>query len=154
MNSNFLPHKELGDALFKNNDAQVLKTLAHICTKNPLPFVGDDARAADCGKLLDVLAKPIEEIAPTVKTAGIRDRLIEANREGNERLITQLLDSPYLMIAAAGTPENIKDAKALQSMLMPEKAAEIPDEQTARYLRQEMRKLEAEALEGAFTRIG
>ena len=131
MNSNFLPHKELGDALFKNNDAQVLKTLAHICTKNPLPFVGDDARAADCGKLLDVLAKPIEEIAPTVKTAGIRDRLIEANREGNERLITQLLDSPYLMIAAAGTPENIKDAKALQSMLMPEKAAEIPDEQTA-----------------------
>lgn len=165
MNCNFGPHKDLGDMLFREGEGAtrnklcpVMDVLNNIATGESyqpmLSGLWEEHRSRTRQKMLDFIARPVDELTPDYVTPGLRERVIDANRQTHETLLSTLLDSPYLLIAAIGSPQEIVDARALQQMLYPKKKQDIPDDQTAAYLREELRALAGTMLSHAFDEAG
>ncbi len=154
LNANFQPHQELGDLLFKERDGNTLRILDHICTGAPLPEMDAALRTKTRDAILSAISDPIEKIAPELTTPGLRDKLIENNREGHKRLGKQLPQAQLLMIAALGTPELIADARAAYALLYPERKRDIPDAQTQAMLQEELQQTASKALRQAFADAG
>ncbi len=162
LNRNFTPHLRLGNALFKDKDSEIVRILDYIGTgKNKgtqykiLPNDIDLAKRAEaCNAMLDILATPIEQLAPELKTAGIREQLIENNRLCHEAVMHGLPKAPILVIAALGNKGIIDDARAWQDMLFPADVKNAPSETEAHEYRKELEVLAAQSLENAFHETG
>jgi hypothetical protein len=155
LNGNLLPHIGAGNILF--GDA-VVSTFDHICTGavlNPVITELTHPNATAREGIIKLLEKPLKDTAQQMKTPGVRDRLIEINREGHQKLIDSIMQSPLLLVAALGTPKMIKDAQEAQGILFPPgKRPKAPTNEEIDFARQWINNTAAEAVEESFKAVG
>lgn len=155
LNRHFAPHLRLGNLLFLEEQAHTLGVLNFLCAMEaPLPNIATGIRIPLRDQFLSILSEQARNLAPEMRTPGMRDRLAELNDANHQQVQKDLLNAPLLTIAAIGTKEMVEDARVYQEFLFPRDRKQKPDDQEALQLRNQLREIANNAIRNAFIEAG
>jgi hypothetical protein len=155
LNRHFAPHLRLGNLLFLEEQAHTLGVLNFLCAMEaPLPNIATGIRIPLRDQFLLILSEQARNLAPEMRTPGLRDRLAEINDANHQQVQKNLLNAPLLTIAAIGTKGMIEDAHVMQEFLFPKDGKHKPNDQEALQLRNDLREIANNAIRNAFIEAG
>jgi len=137
LNKNFEPHNALGEALFLEDNYQVMRIAENINTGARPQWSNEQGRAHAAEQIERIFSLELDE-----------SPVHQANQDRQQQLIDALSNAPILLIAAVGSLNQVRKAQDLQQQLFPERKSKL-DEAGRADLIQQRSLLAVEALEQA-----